>query len=56
MNVDGIITDYPESARETIKMLKEQEEEESDLFDKITETTDDLFSKLFIVIQLLVKC
>ena len=48
LNVDGIITDYPESARETIKMLKEQEEEESDLFDKITETTDDLFSKLFI--------
>ena len=33
---------------ETIKMLKEQEAEESDLFDKITETTDDLFSKLFI--------
>ncbi|ACM11110.1 glycerophosphodiester phosphodiesterase (glycerophosphoryl diester phosphodiesterase) [Bacillus cereus Q1] len=48
LNVDGIITDYPESARETIKMLKEQEEEDSDLFDKITETTDDLFSKLFI--------
>ena len=48
LNVDGIITDYPEDARETIKMLKEQEEEESDLFDKITETTDDLFSKLFI--------
>ncbi|MEC2919521.1 glycerophosphodiester phosphodiesterase [Bacillus tropicus] len=48
LNVDGIITDYPESARETIKMLKEQEAEESDLFDKITETTDDLFSKLFI--------
>ncbi|PDZ18245.1 glycerophosphoryl diester phosphodiesterase membrane domain-containing protein [Bacillus anthracis] len=48
LNVDGIITDYPEDARETIKMLKEQEAEESDLFDKITETTDDLFSKLFI--------
>ncbi|MFB4345959.1 glycerophosphodiester phosphodiesterase [Bacillus sp. BR_7] len=48
LNVDGIITDYPESARETIKMLKEQEAEQSDLFDKITETTDDLFSKLFI--------
>ncbi|MEC3419038.1 glycerophosphodiester phosphodiesterase, partial [Bacillus cereus] len=48
LNVDGIITDYPESARETIKMLKEQEAEESDLFDKITETTDDLFLKLFI--------
>lgn len=28
LNVDGIITDYPESARETIKMLKEQEEED----------------------------
>ncbi|MGQ0519499.1 glycerophosphodiester phosphodiesterase family protein, partial [Bacillus sp. D-CC] len=25
LNVDGIITDYPEDARETIKMLKEQE-------------------------------
>ncbi|WP_157417091.1 glycerophosphodiester phosphodiesterase [Bacillus cereus] len=48
LNVDGIITDYPEDARETIKMLKEQEAEESDLFDKITETTDDLFLKLFI--------
>ncbi|HDR3499386.1 TPA: glycerophosphodiester phosphodiesterase [Bacillus toyonensis] len=48
LNVDGIITDYPEDARETIKELKEQEAEESDLFDKITETTDDLFSKLFI--------
>ncbi|PGD53187.1 glycerophosphodiester phosphodiesterase [Bacillus wiedmannii] len=48
LNVDGIITDYPEDARETIKMLKEQEAEESDLFDKISETTDDLFSKLFI--------
>ncbi|MED1408644.1 MULTISPECIES: glycerophosphoryl diester phosphodiesterase membrane domain-containing protein [Bacillus] len=48
LNVDGIITDYPEDARETIKMLKEQEAEESDLFDKITETTEDLFSKLFI--------
>ncbi|KXO03754.1 glycerophosphodiester phosphodiesterase [Bacillus thuringiensis] len=48
LNVDGIITDYPEDARETIKMLKEQEAEESDLIDKITETTDDLFSKLFI--------
>ncbi|HFK1684210.1 glycerophosphoryl diester phosphodiesterase membrane domain-containing protein [Bacillus sp. SRB1LM] len=48
LNVDGIITDYPEDARKTIKMLKEQEAEESDLFDKITETTDDLFSKLFI--------
>ena len=48
LNVDGIITDYPEDARETIKMLREQEAEESDLFDKITETTDDLFSKLFI--------
>ncbi len=24
LNVDGIITDYPEDARETIKMLKEQ--------------------------------
>ena len=46
LNVDGIITDYPEDARETIKMLKEQEEESD--FDKITETTDDLFSKLFI--------
>ncbi|MEH7810927.1 glycerophosphodiester phosphodiesterase [Bacillus toyonensis] len=48
LNVDGIITDYPEDARETIKELKEQEAEESDLFDKITETTDDLFSKLSI--------
>ncbi|MBE7119966.1 glycerophosphoryl diester phosphodiesterase membrane domain-containing protein [Bacillus cereus] len=48
LNVDGIITDYPEDARETIKMLKEQEAEESDIFDKITETTEDLFSKLFI--------
>lgn len=48
LNVDGIITDCPEDARETIKMLKEQEAEESDLFDKISETTDDLFSKLFI--------
>ncbi|MES9706049.1 glycerophosphodiester phosphodiesterase, partial [Bacillus toyonensis] len=48
LNIDGIITDYPEDARETIKELKEQEAEESDLFDKITETTDDLFSKLFI--------
>ncbi|PFD38487.1 glycerophosphodiester phosphodiesterase [Bacillus cereus] len=48
LNVDGIITDYPKDARETIKMLKEQEAEESDLFDKITETTEDLFSKLFI--------
>ncbi|EEL36185.1 Glycerophosphodiester phosphodiesterase [Bacillus cereus Rock3-28] len=48
LNVDGIITDYPKDARETIKELKEQEAEESDLFDKITETTDDLFSKLFI--------
>lgn len=48
LNVDGIITDYPEDAHETIKELKEQEAEESDLFDKITETTDDLFSKLFI--------
>ncbi|MED1556100.1 glycerophosphodiester phosphodiesterase [Bacillus paramycoides] len=48
LNVDGIITDYPEDARETIKMLKEQEAEESDLIDKITETTEDLFSKLFI--------
>ncbi|KFN01706.1 glycerophosphodiester phosphodiesterase [Bacillus clarus] len=48
LNVDGIITDYPEDARETIKMLKEQEKNESDMFDKITETTEDLFSKLFL--------
>ncbi|EEL07879.1 Glycerophosphodiester phosphodiesterase [Bacillus cereus BDRD-ST196] len=48
LNVDGIITDYPEDARETIKMLKEQEDRESDMFDKISETTEDLFSKLFI--------
>lgn len=47
LNVDGIITDYPEDARETIKVLKEQEENETDMFDKITETTEDLFSKLF---------
>ena len=49
LNVDGIITDYPEDARETIKMLKEQEDRESDMFDKITETTEDLFSKLFMI-------
>ncbi|MDZ5607765.1 glycerophosphodiester phosphodiesterase [Bacillus pseudomycoides] len=48
LNVDGIITDYPEDAQETIKMMKEQEESETDMFDKITETTEDLFSKLFI--------
>ncbi|WP_410984518.1 glycerophosphoryl diester phosphodiesterase membrane domain-containing protein [Bacillus cereus] len=47
LNVDGIITDYPVDAQETIKMMKEQEESETDLFDKITETTEDLFSKLF---------
>ncbi|MEH6889433.1 glycerophosphodiester phosphodiesterase [Bacillus sp. JJ864] len=47
LNVDGIITDYPEDARNTIKMLKEQEENETDMVDKITETTEDLFSKLF---------
>ena len=35
LNVDGIITDYPEDARETIKMLKEQEEEESDRLIKL---------------------
>ncbi|MGW6190905.1 glycerophosphoryl diester phosphodiesterase membrane domain-containing protein [Bacillus cereus] len=49
LNVDGIITDYPEDSRETIKMLKEQEDRESDMFDKITETTEDLFSKLFMI-------
>ncbi|MES9666407.1 glycerophosphodiester phosphodiesterase [Bacillus cereus] len=49
LNVDGIITDYPEDARETIKMLKEQEDRESDMFDKIGETTEDLFSKLFMI-------
>ncbi|MCM3737629.1 glycerophosphodiester phosphodiesterase [Bacillus cytotoxicus] len=48
LNVDGIITDYPEDARKTIKRLKEQEENETDMFEKITETTEDLFSKLFI--------
>ncbi|MBY0599614.1 glycerophosphoryl diester phosphodiesterase membrane domain-containing protein [Bacillus bingmayongensis] len=48
LNVDGVITDYPEDAQETIKMMKEQEESETDMFDKITETTEDLFSKLFI--------
>ncbi|MEI4622195.1 glycerophosphodiester phosphodiesterase [Bacillus pfraonensis] len=48
LNVDGIITDYPVDAQETIKMMKEQEESETDVFDKITETTEDLFSKLFL--------
>ena len=48
LNVDGIITDYPVDAQKTIKMMKEQEESETDVFDKITETTEDLFSKLFI--------
>ncbi|MBC6973992.1 glycerophosphodiester phosphodiesterase [Bacillus sp. Xin] len=48
LNVDGIITDYPVDAKETIKMMQEQEESETDVFDKITETTEDLFSKLFI--------
>ncbi|CAI8987793.1 MULTISPECIES: glycerophosphoryl diester phosphodiesterase membrane domain-containing protein [Bacillus] len=48
LNVDGIITDYPVDAQKTIKMMKEQEESETDMFDKITETTEDLFSKLFI--------
>ncbi|WP_459502524.1 glycerophosphoryl diester phosphodiesterase membrane domain-containing protein [Bacillus sp. C1] len=48
LNVDGIITDYPEDARESIKMMKEQEENETDMFDKITEVTEDLFSTLFI--------
>ncbi|PEE39242.1 glycerophosphoryl diester phosphodiesterase membrane domain-containing protein [Bacillus pseudomycoides] len=47
LNVDGIITDYPVDAQKTIKMMKEQEESETDMFDKITETTEDLFSKLF---------
>lgn len=47
LNVDGIITDYPEDARATIKMIKEQEENETDMFEKITETTEDLFAKLF---------
>ena len=47
LNVDGIITDYPEDAKETIKMMKEQDESGTDMFDKITETTEDLFSKLF---------
>lgn len=47
LNVDGIITDYPEDAQETIKMMKEQEENETDMIDKIIETTEDLFSKLF---------
>ena len=48
LNVDGIVTDYPVDAQETVKMMKEQEESETDVFDKITETTEDLFSKLFI--------
>ncbi|MCI0766193.1 glycerophosphodiester phosphodiesterase [Bacillus sp. TL12] len=48
LNVDGIITDYPVDVKETIKMMQEQEESETDVFDKITETTEDLFSKLFI--------
>jgi glycerophosphoryl diester phosphodiesterase len=30
-------------------MLKEQEDRESDIVDKITETTEDLFSKLFMI-------
>ncbi|AWC27497.1 glycerophosphoryl diester phosphodiesterase membrane domain-containing protein [Bacillus cytotoxicus] len=47
LNVDGIITDYPVDAKETIKMLKEQEENENDMIDKVIETTEDLFSKLF---------
>ncbi|EMA6343874.1 glycerophosphoryl diester phosphodiesterase membrane domain-containing protein [Bacillus cytotoxicus] len=47
LNVDGIITDYPIDVQETIKMLKEQEENENDIIDKVIETTEDLFSKLF---------
>lgn len=47
LNVDGIITDYPEDVKHTLAMLKEQDDKT--VMEKVKETTKELFSQLFIV-------
>lgn len=47
LNVDGIITDYPEDARHTLAMLKEQDDQT--IIEQLQEITKELFSQLFIV-------